>query len=170
MPTPDDYAMNSLGKLTQRQAQDLISSFKLLVETTVAKVLADQREEQVRRKVQVTDEEKEKAAEFRAQLLMGKLPEGIGLLIDVKTLASLLGISVRLITKLVAMEAIPAPVRLSRSVRWKTRQILKWVEDGCPTVQWSTSERRNYRARPKRTQAHSEAVRGIPGEDQETDA
>lgn len=102
MPTADEYATTALGKLTPRQAQDLVSSFKLLVETTVAKVLADQRAEQVRRKVQVTDEEKEKAAELRAALLMGKLPEGIGILINVKAVASLLGVSQKMVYRLAA--------------------------------------------------------------------
>lgn len=54
-------------------------------------------------------------------------------LLNVKDLAARLRVSSRQIWKLCAMGRLPAPVRLSRSVRWRAADIDRWVRLGCPS-------------------------------------
>lgn len=53
-------------------------------------------------------------------------------LFNVKELAALLRLSPRQIWKLNSAATIPSPVRLSRSVRWRSTDIERWIELGCP--------------------------------------
>ncbi len=46
--------------------------------------------------------------------------------------AKLLGVSTRHIWKLHAAGQLPQPVRLGRSVRWRRKELLAWLEAGCP--------------------------------------
>ncbi len=54
-------------------------------------------------------------------------------LLTVKDVAARLRISQRQVWKLLASGRIPAPVRLSRSVRWRAEDIDDWVRMGCPS-------------------------------------
>ena len=75
-----------------------------------------------------------KAADLRIALLMGKIPEDAGLLIDTKALAGLLNISPRTIARLQAEEAIPAPVQFGNFKKWRLGEILEWIEADCPPL------------------------------------
>ena len=55
------------------------------------------------------------------------------LLLTVREVAALLGVSPRQIWKLNSTGRIPAPLRLSRSVRWSAETISAWVRLGCPS-------------------------------------
>ena len=54
-------------------------------------------------------------------------------LLTVRELAARMKISQRQVWKLLSSGRIPAPVRISRSVRWREADIVHWVELGCPT-------------------------------------
>lgn len=53
-------------------------------------------------------------------------------LLTVKDVAKALRVSPRQVWKLSSSGRLPAPVRLSRSVRWRSADIKRWVELGCP--------------------------------------
>src|SRR3990172_10348059 len=53
-------------------------------------------------------------------------------LLTVRDVAAALKISPRQVWKLNSMGRLPAPLRLSRSVRWSAELISKWVRLGCP--------------------------------------
>ena len=73
-----------------------------------------------------------KAADLRVALLMGKIPEDTGLLIDKRVFARLLDIGVSTLERFQAGEAIPAPVRIGSVKRWRLAEILEWIEADCP--------------------------------------
>jgi predicted DNA-binding transcriptional regulator AlpA len=75
-----------------------------------------------------------KAADLRIALLMGKIPEDAGLLIDTKVLAKLLDVSKATLYRLQAEEAIPAPVQLGNLKKWRLGEILEWIEADCPPL------------------------------------
>jgi len=81
------------------------------------------------------------AKDLRLALLLGKLPEDSGALIDTDTTAKLLGIAGRTLEKLVASQSVPSPIRISgRIVRWRLTELLEWIEAGCPHPKhWSYS-------------------------------
>ena len=54
-------------------------------------------------------------------------------LLTVKDLSERLRISTRQCWKLLSSGRLPAPVRLSRSVRWRAADIARFVELGCPS-------------------------------------
>ncbi len=54
------------------------------------------------------------------------------LLVDAATIAALLNVSQRHVHRLDALEQVPEPVRLGRSVRWRREEIDAWVAAGCP--------------------------------------
>jgi prophage regulatory protein len=54
------------------------------------------------------------------------------LLLDVRTVARLLNVSVRTIHRLNATGEIPAPVRLGGRVLWHRDELRAWLEAGCP--------------------------------------
>jgi predicted DNA-binding transcriptional regulator AlpA len=56
-------------------------------------------------------------------------PQG---LITVREVAAALRVSPRQIWKLNSTERLPAPVRLSRSVRWRASDIAEFIRLGCP--------------------------------------
>ena len=78
-------------------------------------------------------QDKLKAADLRIALLMGKLPEDSGILIDTKTLAQLLSISSRHLTRLRDLKAVPEPVHLGFLIRWRLAEILEWIDSDCPS-------------------------------------
>lgn len=56
------------------------------------------------------------------------------LLIDKKDLANLLRIGTDTVERMEQDGRIPAPVVLGpRTKRWRRAEILKWVDDGCPS-------------------------------------
>ena len=83
-----------------------------------------------------------KARDLRTALLLGKIPEGAGLLIDKKTLAYLLQVSQRHVARLVDVKGIPEPVRLGQVIRWRLTEILEWIDDGCLTLRVLSTSRR----------------------------
>jgi predicted DNA-binding transcriptional regulator AlpA len=56
-------------------------------------------------------------------------------LLDAKAIAKMLGLSVRTIWRLSDGGQMPKPVRLGSAVRWKTDEINRWIESGCPKVE-----------------------------------
>jgi len=54
-------------------------------------------------------------------------------LLDVRAVAERLSVSARAIWKWQASGRLPAPVRLGRSVRWRSSDIDEWIEQGCPS-------------------------------------
>jgi predicted DNA-binding transcriptional regulator AlpA len=125
----------------------VLQSFQETLEATLKKVLAEManRITQTTANVQngatplttktgidLSPSEKMKAADLRASLLTGKLPENCGLLIDTKTLAKLLDISVSQIYTLLAAEALLAPIQVGRMKRWRLAEVLEWIDAGCP--------------------------------------
>jgi predicted DNA-binding transcriptional regulator AlpA len=83
--------------------------------------------------VEVTPQEKAKAVDYRAAVFMGKVPEEAGLLLNLSEAAKLMSVSGRTWARLNAIEAIPAPVHIGRSiVRWRLAEIIAWIDSGCP--------------------------------------
>lgn len=56
------------------------------------------------------------------------------LLLDVKEIAKLLGISVRTVWGKSASGYMPKPVRIGKLCRWRREEIEKWVAKGCPCL------------------------------------
>jgi predicted DNA-binding transcriptional regulator AlpA len=84
------------------------------------------------RGTELKQSDKARAADLRTDLLMGKLPEDGGLLIDTKTLAKLLDVSPRHLIRLLDLKAVPEPIRLGRLIRWRIGEIVEWIEADCP--------------------------------------
>lgn len=89
--------------------------------------------------VELPDEERAKAADLRTALLLGKIPEDSGILIDSKTTAKLLNISHRTLYRLLSEGAMPEPVKVGGNMkRWRVAEILEWVDSDCPRKKhWS---------------------------------
>lgn len=90
-----------------------------------------------------------KAKDLRLELLLGKLPENSGLLIDMNTTAKLLGISRRALERMVAAQDILMPIRIAgRIPRWRLAELLEWIEAGCPhPSHWSYSTNPSVRGK-----------------------
>jgi predicted DNA-binding transcriptional regulator AlpA len=58
---------------------------------------------------------------------------GNAMLMNDKKTAEELGISRRKLWTMNSMGQLPAPIRLGRSVRWRTDDITEWVRLGCPS-------------------------------------
>ncbi len=58
--------------------------------------------------------------------------EPSAMLIDVRRLAELLGISVRHAWRMHDKGSLPACVRIGACVRWKLKSIQDWLDKGCP--------------------------------------
>ena len=83
--------------------------------------------------IEVSDRDRLSARDLRTALLIGKVPETSGLLIDKKIMAQLLNVSSRTLSRLDDLQAIPAPIRLGGSmIRWRLAEILAWMDAGCP--------------------------------------
>jgi len=124
----------------------IIERFREVVEKTIAAQIGKlkaqrQHKQEVPRTPQGTtpggvvlpDSERIEAADLRTALLMGKLPEDSGILLDVKTVAKLLNVSDRTVYRLSDLTAIPAPIKIGTLVRWRLTEILEWVDNGCPS-------------------------------------
>jgi predicted DNA-binding transcriptional regulator AlpA len=53
-------------------------------------------------------------------------------LLDVNSVAGLLGVSTRMVWRLSDGGRMPRPIRLGRLVRWKSDVIDEWITAGCP--------------------------------------
>lgn len=56
---------------------------------------------------------------------------GVERLIDVKVVAARLDLSERMVWKLLGSGRLPQPVRIGRSVKWKTSSIDRFLACGC---------------------------------------
>ena len=52
--------------------------------------------------------------------------------ISAKTLAQMLGVSLRQIWRLSSAGKLPRPIKLGGSVRWNRDEIIRWFQAGCP--------------------------------------
>ena len=59
--------------------------------------------------------------------------EGDSALVDAREAARLCGVSESMLYKLNAAGKMPTPVRLGSLMRWKRRDLLEWIDKGCPT-------------------------------------
>ena len=57
-------------------------------------------------------------------------------LISANTLAELLSVSKRTLSRLQSKGELPPPIRLGRTIRWRVDVVNKWVARGCPP--WNT--------------------------------
>ena len=58
-------------------------------------------------------------------------------LINVRTVAEMLGISLRQVWRLNATGRLPKPIRLGGSVKWRRSEILAWLGQNCPArAEW----------------------------------
>jgi predicted DNA-binding transcriptional regulator AlpA len=117
----------------------LFAVFKDTVEDAIKKALADCPISSSSPGTELKTKDKLKAADLRMALLIGKLPEDSGLLIDAKAFANLLSISSRTLSRLIDLKAVPQPVHLGRLIRWRLAEVLEWIEADCPPQKsWSS--------------------------------
>lgn len=55
------------------------------------------------------------------------------MLLDVRSVAAQMDVSVRKVWQLVSSGGMPAPIRIGRAVRWRESDVNKWIEMGCPS-------------------------------------
>jgi predicted DNA-binding transcriptional regulator AlpA len=92
--------------------------------------------------------EQESATDLRTALLLGKVPEDSGLLINADTVAPLLNVSQRTLSRPLGEKAIPQSVRLGgRTIRWRLAEILEWGESDCPPQKYWTYTKAKGRKR-----------------------
>jgi excisionase family DNA binding protein len=56
------------------------------------------------------------------------------LLMTAEEIAKLLQVSVRSIWRLRSAEAIPRPLKIGGSIRWRRDDLLGWISAGCPSM------------------------------------
>ncbi len=56
-------------------------------------------------------------------------------LLDVREVAGRLGVSPRMVWKLLAAGRLPAPVKLGCLSRWPASEIDRWIRAGCPAAE-----------------------------------
>lgn len=56
-------------------------------------------------------------------------------LVDVDTVAAMLGVSSRMVRQLRDCGKLPKPVSLGRLIRWRRTEIVEWLEAGCPRIE-----------------------------------
>lgn len=54
------------------------------------------------------------------------------LLLDVRDVAALLNVSTRSVLRLADRGAMPRAVKLGKLRRWQKKEILAWIDGGCP--------------------------------------
>lgn len=62
-------------------------------------------------------------------------------LVDVQSVASMLGCSSRHVYRLSDAGKMPAPLRLGSLVRWRKSEVDTWIEGGCRAVRIATNKR-----------------------------
>jgi excisionase family DNA binding protein len=102
--------------------------------------------------VELPTTEQLKAKDLRMALLLGKLPEDVGLLINFDTAAKLLSINTRTLGRMVSSNEIPQPIHLTgRMRRWRVTELLEWIEAGCHHPKhWSYSPDSAVRAKGRK--------------------
>lgn len=55
-------------------------------------------------------------------------------LASIRTVAAMLGCSVRHVRRLADSGRMPAPVRLGALIRWRRADVEQWIASGCPRV------------------------------------
>lgn len=58
--------------------------------------------------------------------------DSVPLLINVKQVGKILGVSVRSVWRLLSEGKIVPPVRLNGAVRWRRGELERWIAEGCP--------------------------------------
>ena len=56
-------------------------------------------------------------------------------LLNVKEVAEMLGLSERTVYRLADMGNMPRPVKIGAAVRWRRNELDQWIEEGCPASQ-----------------------------------
>jgi len=56
---------------------------------------------------------------------------GDALLIDAKAAARMLGVSTRTVARMCDRGAMPRPVRIGTSLRWRRHELAEWIAGGC---------------------------------------
>ncbi len=69
--------------------------------------------------------------ESRKAATSDRSPKSEGLM-NVKQLAAEIRCSVRQVWRMVAARRVPIPLRIGRMRRWRTEDIRKWINMGCP--------------------------------------
>lgn len=59
-------------------------------------------------------------------------PEDIGLLIDTRTAAKMLNVSLSTVYAMHYSGKMPNVVRIGRAIRWRHAELIEWVNAGCP--------------------------------------
>lgn len=55
-------------------------------------------------------------------------------LLDITSVAKMCGCSARTVRRLADAGKIPLPLRIGRLIRWRRRDVLNWISEGCPHV------------------------------------
>jgi predicted DNA-binding transcriptional regulator AlpA len=102
--------------------------------------------------VEVSESTKVAASQLRSNL-SAKKPEPPVLrdgLIDNVTVARLLSISRRTLSRLVEEGAVPEPVRITgKIIRWRAEELREWIENDCPSRQrWEETRKRKQDGLP----------------------
>lgn len=63
--------------------------------------------------------------------------DGERALLSAPAVARMLDVSARQVWRLLAGGRIPRPVKIGRSVRWRSAELREWIADGCPKIQES---------------------------------
>ncbi len=56
-------------------------------------------------------------------------------LLTVKEVAEMLGLSERTVYRLADVGNMPRPVKIGAAVRWRRNELDQWIEEGCPARQ-----------------------------------
>ena len=67
--------------------------------------------------------------------------EGNPALVDAGEAARLCDVSESMLYKLNAAGNMPAPVRIGSLMRWKRKDIMGWIDEGCPTGGWKKTRK-----------------------------
>jgi predicted DNA-binding transcriptional regulator AlpA len=153
--------------ISESTVRDLLEELRRLIRETVREEFSQQnlRVHESKNKDDLRDQPKTlpggielptteqlKANDLRMALLLGKLPEDSGLLIDTNTTAKLLSITRRTLDRMVSAHEIPPPIRITgRMKRWRLTELLEWIEAGCPHPNhWSYSSDSGVRRKLKK--------------------
>ena len=68
-------------------------------------------------------------------------PELENALLDVRSVAAILGCSSRHVYRLSDSGRMPAPIRLGALVRWPRRTVVTWISEGCPSCRRGSNGR-----------------------------
>lgn len=85
-------------------------------------------------KSEAADAAKRRLDVSRRAHFAGEAPPDERLLIDSQEVAKLLKLSPRTIWTMQTSGEIPKPIRIGRSIRWGYRELVAWVDAGCPAM------------------------------------